>query len=210
VTARRTHDRTLLQLMGFSDPDLGSERHDFLCRHIAHPKPEHRVWTGRWLALRMLTLHERRLARSDRTELLCGSARVEVSGRTEVPIVKGRDQYRMIVGFADVVLSWRREYRTRWNGGDAETMRLCGDLVVEVKTGRISEGLLLRQMNTYREFGPDKDYAVAFDYEPSSEVRRLLLAEGFAVVHRVDNGFVAEGPARRATPPTLTEAWWGS
>lgn len=201
--SHRSTDRTLLQLMGFDDPDLRSARHDSICAMFAHDE----VFT-RWLA--RATVERREALYPQRANLLAGTAGISTRGRAEVPIVKGSGQYRMVVGFADVVLECSRQYREVWDGRE-ETFTLPWTLVVEVKSGRISDGLLLRQMNTYREFGPEgADYAVAFDYVAEQSTRDLLLREGFLVIER------AIGPMTwslsHPTPKTSSDAapWWSA
>lgn len=141
-----SHDATLLQRMGFRDPDRGSSRHDVACAALAaHPD-----------------------------DLLSLDLRLEVKDitvRLEVPLQKGSGQYASTIGFIDAFVEWSElgehvSCRVRPDHDDLCPNCVVGrywsrkSMLVEVKTKIDSLGDLLRQMNLYREYKRADEYFV--------------------------------------------------
>jgi len=131
-----SYDQTLLQRMGFADPDRRSPAHDDACVQIA-TEPE-------------------RFIRAVRERLGVREARCDL----EVPLQKGEGKYASTVGFIDAMVMWTNaseqapvpRYSSRRVGRYDEKFWMATGMLVEVKTSIDGIGNLLRQMNLYREY----------------------------------------------------------
>lgn len=130
-----THDRTLLQQMGFQDPDKKDLRH---------------TWAEQYLSVgeRRGTLinHALRLRgwTSERLEHL------QVTGcEVESLVLKGRGQFRSFIGYADVVVGLCWPGGTHWSERQPVSR---GRIIVEVKIGEVSIDSATRQLKIYEEF----------------------------------------------------------
>lgn len=175
-----SYDQTLIQRMGFSDPDRRLPAHDDACVEIA-TDPE---WFLREVA-------ERIGVRDARCKL-------------EVPLQKGDGKYATTVGFIDAMITWqnglepeRVEPRCRCAtiqqrenctclvpvSGPLAMRWMSSKMLVEVKTKIDGVGDLLRQMNLYREYQPHVDEFVIWSLD-AADVRyaKLLAQQGYTLL----------------------------
>lgn len=176
------HDRTLIASLGFADPDKNSAVHDLGCQYLALPENHARL--GRML-LEGNKLFPKYNSTRAALGFASDGRRVTVQtvGRLafdhpakpvmETPIVKGEGKYRTIVGFIDVCLPYvaRWSETATWEGADAPgvwredtaaqrwtrdgSTAITFPLCVEVKSGAVHVGEVLRQVALYREFERD-------------------------------------------------------
>lgn len=174
-------DNTLLQRMGFKDPDRRTPEHDKACIEIA-------CWPDK----------------------LCQALGVDKSfepkAMIEVPLQKGEGKYATTVGFIDAMVSWsiqrptlscspgwnhRGQSRENWVRCDKCEDRVTHDpyaVLVEVKTSIESIGDLLRQMNLYREYKRDHGYNRVTQYVVWSlnvaddQYVGLLASQGYTLI----------------------------
>ena len=185
-----SYDNTLLQRMGFSDPDRRTPAHDDACVQIAS-EPERFV----------------RIVR-DRVGVRyvqCG---------LELPLQKGEGKYASTVGFIDALVEWNDALDIKWPYGADGWRCTCGfincrqercscvellsgpnplewpraAMLVEVKTCIQSIGDLLRQMNLYREYKRDhnrvpiNEYVVWSLNADDARYGKLLEQQGYRLV----------------------------
>lgn len=159
-----SHDQTLLQRMGFSDPDRRTPAHDKACVAIA-TDPERFI---------------RRVRQRD--------AVTRINCHLEVPLQKGSGQYTTTIGFIDAVIEWRGPCQIGTAFGSYETIDgvTWGSLsmLVEVKTTIDSIGNLLRQMNLYREYRKCDEYVVFSLNKEDARFSELLKQQGYALLVR--------------------------
>ncbi len=128
-----SHDRTLIARLGFEDPDKKDPRHDLACQFLATEQ------NGSKLAP---YFHARTYG---------------TPSRVEVPISKGEGKYRVVAGFADVVVfmevphycSHRCKCRPKevgpvWDIGPGFAA------MIEVKIAKLSINEILRQILFYQ------------------------------------------------------------
>lgn len=158
-----SYDQTLIQRMGFADPDRRSPAHDDACIQIA-TDPE-------------------RFARAVRERLDVREARCDL----EVPLQKGDGKYASTVGFIDAMVTWCAGLSEvsapalgfRWVGGKHYPV---SSMLVEVKTKIPAFGDLLRQMNLYREYRRVDEYVV-WSLDPAdSKYAKLLAGQGYRLL----------------------------
>lgn len=180
------HDRTLIASLGFADPDKNSPMHDLGCQYLALSQNHERL--GRMLmeGSRMFPNYNGpRSAYGFDTADNSKVVPVETMGRLafdrvgaaslETPIVKGSGQYRTIVGFLDVSLPYIAQWSetATWsteappnlaNGAGSAVWEPSRSTVVtfpvrvEVKSGAVHVGEVLRQIALYREFDEPPHY----------------------------------------------------
>lgn len=198
-----SHDRTLLSSLGFADPDKRDPRHDLACQYLATQDVARQlvdVLVKPSLSARSKAVDERKFR---------GRVIYEFGDlyrpRFEEPIVKGKDQYRTVIGFLDLVLpfSWtfRQDGEMRAFEGDPWTPHSfdygsTSSVIFEVKVNPVGIGDIVRQIKLYREFwrisedSIDIPYhwcvATAFDMSAAdvsmlreSGVRHIRLGEAF-------------------------------
>jgi len=139
MSVSHSYDSTLLQRMGFRDPDRKTPEHDRACIAIAmQPR----------LFLASFGFEDEK-------------ARASI----EVPLQKGEGKYASTVGFIDAMLEWTtfrsglscsayhpERVMQRCPRCEEQVYGLPSSMLVEVKTKIDSVGDLLRQMNLYREY----------------------------------------------------------
>ena len=163
------HDRTMLARLGFADPDKSDSRHDRACQYLSMPSTIHRI-------VHLLDLEKDPAAyqwkdsRSEETGTEHRSlARFRVT--CEYPIVKGSDQYRTSIGFADLVYGFdilterigrtERDFEphTKTWGPSRELPDSCHhervDVGVEVKISPVAIGDVIRQIKLYQTYTDD-------------------------------------------------------
>ena len=155
------HERTLIARMGFEDPDKKDRRHDLACQYLAENK-------------------ERLLRR------VLGDAVKDVARHGfEVPVSKGTGQYKVTIGFVDLVVNYNHRWVDEKRGEEWCESLGCA---VEVKIGRVQVGDIIRQINLYREYESAGAWIVAtvFPLAESdvtalkrSRIHHVLLGEGF-------------------------------
>jgi hypothetical protein len=175
-----SYDNTLLQRMGFSDPDRRTPQHDDACIEIA-TDPE-------------------RFVRAVKERIGVQYA----SCKLEVPLQKGDGKYASTIGFIDAVIEWRNsidgqrpEPRCRCVTRSQREECVClvpvsgplalgwmsSTMLVEVKTKIDSVGNLLRQMNLYREYRPHVDEYVIWSLDPAdTRYAGLLFQQGYQLI----------------------------
>ncbi len=161
------HDNTLLQRMGFRDPDRRLPKHDHASMQLASEPV--------WLVLAS-SVHgyAERLSR--------------IQCDLEHPIQKGDGAYRTTIGFADALLTWGERFEDRpWcriDGRDVEAAGPCclrrqihTSMIVEIKSRIDDVGSLLRQMNLYREYSKCDRYLVWSLHDEDREFGSLLRSQ---------------------------------
>lgn len=130
-----SHDRTLLARLGFADPDKKDPRHDWACQYLAQNE----------VALRVLR------------SLYAGPKwrdHVVKGRRHEAPITKGEGQYKVTVGFADLLL-WGSASKRACAASEIEDWWFEElRLLVEVKIAATGVAEVVRQIGLYREYLP--------------------------------------------------------
>jgi len=209
-------DRTLLTSMGFQDDDRAEPTHDAACRYLAIPENAMRLSVASLQRVLGVRFPERPSEsamrdgnvsdswyswRNIQAKMTSGLQCQPDSFQAELErkLIKGRNQYRAVVGFLDVSID------ATVPCDDAQPALLSTS--VEVKWGRISSGAVLRQIGLYREFLHEsfgrsavfstwvlatpwpltKDYADALRAE---DIRHVLLAEKFQAWIREQNASV--------------------
>lgn len=157
----KTSDRTLLQTLGFADPDRAtperSHLHDMAVRYLMQPEVALALW--------------RRFGNPDTVKWLDAEpVPVKVSATPEV-LVKARSGF--VVGFADLVLR---------PAHDCE----LGRVVVEVKTTLADAGSAVRQLRLYTNslgyWHTDQIAPVLAVVEPiSGDARAIVKAAGIGL-----------------------------
>lgn len=166
------HDQTLLNRLGFSDPDKKLKRHDLAARYAMQPQ----------VLRRILGHHDE----------------VKVSKpEFEHVISKGSGQYRQHIGFADAVasLSFRcRAHKTTWEAPECDALACVNvqRVLLEVKITPVSGAEILRQLKLYltylNTFGLKFEPVVVVDFPLDEGDQQALLAENCRVV-RLGKGF---------------------
>jgi hypothetical protein len=99
-------NRTLLANLGFNDPDKTSKKHDLGCHFLAQPHILEKI---------LKTLNKLKIF-PEKNEIpiydkrdhfkiyLTDKYRIDANLRTEVPITKGKDQYKQTIGFVDGIM----------------------------------------------------------------------------------------------------------
>ena len=167
-----SHDNTLLQRMGFRDPDRKIPDHDRACIELA-------TSPGRLLSLLSIS---------------CDMARVQL----EQPIQKGEGKYSSTIGFVDAFLEWKKTKpsvgcNSSWEHPNGKPWVRCdkcfdydagerGLLLVEVKTRIENIGDLLRQMNLYRQYTRVDRYIVWSLAPEDCRYGTLLVQQGYTLV----------------------------
>jgi hypothetical protein len=200
-----SHDNTLLQRLGFQDPDRRNPEHDKACVAIA-------TRTQGFLA-------------AIGVDLTCAQ---ECRAALEVPIQKGSKGYQSTIGFVDALvtymqaggerINWWKNFANvdSWEGprhhwseracptwekdesipfelgkclcsrdrfpGPNEREWLPVRVLVEVKTSIVAIGDLLRQMNLYREYVQASRYVVFSLTRGDSQYSELLLDQGYELL----------------------------
>lgn len=127
-----SHDRTMLQQLGFADPDKGKPEHDDACHYLCQPHVSN--------VLRAMLFKEQ-------------EGPFDIQSRTEVMLSKGEKQYRVTVGFVDVATFVVGVENEPGRPGTTPYSWASARLIVtEVKTTPISIGTAIRQVKLYREF----------------------------------------------------------
>lgn len=160
-----TSDKTLLNRLGFQDPDKRSPLHDLICQYISEPEV-----TNRLLGLAGVT-PERRL-----------NGTLDTKAAQEFVLSKGDGPYKQHIGFIDVAVGACYEFalsRTRYNARDSVCV---GYLFVEVKVELPPIGDLVRQIKLYQSYIADGAWAVVTPAAMSQGYRDALLAEGITPV----------------------------
>lgn len=175
-----SRDRTLLAALGFQDTDKGPE-HDLACQYLAQKD----------IALQVMLRKPR------------PGTKYYIETGLEVPISKGKDQYKTTIGFVDVLYAFAASepcpkdcvYGVPLRDGSGKSGR-CGhehtvldmQVGIEVKTTPTPDGDVLRQIGLYREYLPvGFILAVTFpvtkqfqDTLESSNISVISLGPGFA------------------------------
>jgi hypothetical protein len=156
------HDRTLLSQLGFADPDKRDRRHDLACQYLALPANRERIVR----------------------EIMKGEVDPDYRPRFEVPLTKGYDQYKTVIGFVDLIIP----FLGTSTYDDGRTGKYRADLVVEVKIGPVGTGDIIRQIRLYREFASESKFLVATAFPisvlgvatlHSSHIHHIRLGEPF-------------------------------
>jgi hypothetical protein len=193
----RSHDRTLLSSLGFNDPDKKDPRHDLACRYIGQPEI-----AGKVLTTFNVPLHVSKVSQNDfEFEGEESQTLTLQKASYEWPLSKGDGQYKVTIGFLDVLLRselaafskgrQRSKYYFspwgEWRDVD-ETSRSNVVVGVEVKVGEVGAGEIMRQVRLYREHMSFKGFVVAtaFALSPggaeqlhSANIRHFVLGKGF-------------------------------
>lgn len=160
-----SYDQTLIQRLGFSDPDRRLPAHDDACVEIATDP-------GRFL--------RGVIERPGITDVRC---------ELEKPLQKGDGKYASTVGFIDAVVTWLEPY----NGSDdydgfSRIKDASGNplgvlsMLIEVKTKVDGVGNLLRQMNLYRQYMRCFRYVI-WSLDPADDrFAKLLAQQGYHLI----------------------------
>ncbi|TMQ13055.1 MAG: hypothetical protein E6J90_11280 [Deltaproteobacteria bacterium] len=170
-------DHTLLQRMGFADPDRRTPAHDDACIQIASDPDRFLRAVSNRLGIR---------------NARCG---------LEVPLQKGDGKYATTVGFLDAFIAWSETFEDHdwWCNADCIChARTCTcqrtsvgpnplrwadvSMVVEVKTRITSLGDLLRQVNLYREYRKADEYVVWSLSHEDGRYAKLLGDQGYVLL----------------------------
>jgi hypothetical protein len=173
----RSHDRTLLSSLGFNDPDKKDPRHDLACRYISQREIAGKVVAAFNTAPRPVLQKDS----TDEYEGVTSRTYTAKGAAYECPISKGDGQYKVTIGFVDVVISAQRATHDKGRGRhrhfpkdwsdwqDTESLRHYNAAVgVEVKIGEVGAGEIIRQVNLYREHLSFEGFVVATAF-PLSE-----------------------------------------
>jgi len=163
IDMTHSYDNTLLQRMGFADPDRRTPAHGDACIEIASD------------AERFLRALCPRLGVRD--------ARCQL----EVPLQQGEGKYATTVGFIDCLITWCGPCNgySAVNGlYEIENGVVWSRLstLVEVKTKIHSIGDLLRQMNLYREYRQCDEYVIWSLDSADSRFATLLEQQGYTLL----------------------------
>lgn len=171
-----SHERTLLASLGFADADKRDRRHDLACQYLSQSE------NARALVQLFVDSIDPEPFEED-VKHGYGPVVIEREGSrqfiikdqprvtTEFPVTKGEGQYKTTVGFLDVVIrDWlklenvfmerRRTYETQpWGEWISRTQEidLPRAVLVEVKITPVGAGDIIRQINLYREFLPERN-----------------------------------------------------
>ena len=140
----------------FDDPEVGTEAHDDLVAWCASGTGSNAIVQGT-VAL-YFTVGEF-ITLSKREQILSADKKISIEPKMEVPL--GAPNF--VKGFADVLLlvsanyevGWTETYETTSYPREKKTVetsekrRVEAKILVEVKTGQVKLGEILRQMNTY-------------------------------------------------------------
>ena len=167
-----SHDNTLLQRMGFRDPDRKTPDHDRACIELA-------------------TTPKKLLSALD---ISCDAARAHL----EQPLQKGTGKYTSTIGFLDATVEWKKikmvvGCSSSWKHPADKPWARCtscfdyddgdhGILLVEVKTRVENIGDLLRQMNLYREYAKFRQYVIWSLFPEDRRYGTLLSQQGYTLV----------------------------
>jgi hypothetical protein len=131
-----THDRTLLNRIGFMDPDKKLPRHDMACRYLAQPA----------ILQKLMKLES--------------DAKYET--HLERVISKGSHQYLQHVGFVDLWVVAQHRFRVEQEvlhagtkferPGEKYTTWDNQSALIEVKISPVLTSDIIRQLNLYREY----------------------------------------------------------
>jgi hypothetical protein len=148
----RSVDQTLLQRMGFSDPDKKNPEHDLGCRYMCEPETREKL----------LQLMVRAVPAPVATnpnpydDPLRGRGPQVGAGTIEVPIMKGQGQYMQYVGFVDAVLRGSSKHDAREpdrRGSIVSVERVAPFWFgVEVKIGESQTSEVVRQIKLYDQY----------------------------------------------------------
>lgn len=142
-----SHDRTLLAKLGFSDPDKKDERHDLACQYLGLPENRGRL-TSFVLGDR---LKEGSAKWQEGYEIYEGTNTFTLnmgSPTLEMPVSKGRDQYKTTIGFIDLTMPYKINKTSVgtclmfWSLGALNELGHYLD-----STGKISGGSLYRSLD---------------------------------------------------------------
>lgn len=165
-----SHEKTLLQKLGFADEDKGS-RHDLACKYLCQSHVHQRVMES-FLEKHKKGRYKHELVRS------C---------RTEIPISKGEDRYKTTIGFIDVMLLSSVLYVPPPPGSASEVIhpldRYDFCLKIEVKASPSSISEALRQIQLYREYQDSQESCISAwllvtTFRIPQDDVQLLLREG--------------------------------
>lgn len=194
-----SHDRTFLANLGFADPDKADPIHDVACRYLCQPaifdklvvpffrKPKYNIQKtrgGEW---------------TQTTWEPIGPP--ELRHEQEHLISKGEGKYKTHVGFLDVILKGKQNYKSPEGFEDHSKI----EIALEVKIKEVSASEIIRQITFYKDyFSADAWCAVtAFDLVPDSvaslrnaKIVHFVLGKKFDeyVSARQSSGAVANSP----------------
>lgn len=166
-------DRTYLASLGFSDPDKKLPLHDLGCRFLAQPEMLRGLFDK---------FNTRNLDVGESAKLIDHF----VGAHVEAPLTKGQNQYKTVIGYADVIAHFGSNVITydisdvaRSKGYQIVTNQQSW--LMEVKITRETVGNIIRQLNTYRLYlhFPHTFVATIFDL---SEDETAMLA-GANIIH---------------------------
>lgn len=172
------HDKTMLARLGFADPDRREPLHDQACRYLTTAPAISRI-------VDVLGLEYSH--RASRFEYTPGRQHRCQTDRTvawtdatfEREISKGYGQYRTTIGFIDVHLQFRLEYRRYqveqrrtvhnrpeepWTPLEDYTEPGTSEVAIEVKATSTPLGEVIRQINLYRSYSRISSWILATTY----------------------------------------------
>ena len=172
------HDRTMLARLGFADPDRREPLHDQACRYLTTTPAISRIidvleleYTNRPSRFEYSPGRQHR-CRTDRT--------VSWTDATfEREISKGYGQYRTTIGFIDVHLQFRLDYRRYqveqrrtvhnrdeepWTPHEDYADVDSTEAAIEVKATSTPVGEVIRQINLYRSYSRISTWILATTY----------------------------------------------
>ena len=157
---------SLIQRMGFQDPDKKDPKHELVCRYLADDIVSD---------LLMNSIKEKEFSTSPEKQIPLPTNR-------EVAICKGTGHYKTHVGFIDVLLQMSvlkitegsELVKGEWEPREWKEWRTVG-VFIEVKTNREPLGDFIRQINLYREHW----LAVPLCRSQGEPIRRFYLVTTF-------------------------------
>jgi hypothetical protein len=96
---------TLLANLGFSDLDHKNEKHDMAIHFLSQPE----ILVQVCKSLEIYPLTQNRQSAGIDVRLFSTDA-IDISVKTEVPIIKGHDQYKQTIGFIDGIITFELQY----------------------------------------------------------------------------------------------------
>jgi len=176
----KSSDQTLLQRIGFQDPDKMTTRHDLAIQYLSQSET---AWK---LARKFMAFKERDW--SKRSSSYSGKADMEdrytlgtaIKCFPEAALTKGEGQYKTLVGFIDLVIRYETIWQCRGIDGNPIPRDYSSEstdfkkLFVEVKVTERSISDAIRQINLYRQFLDGSPFVLVTDYQINEAERQML------------------------------------
>lgn len=155
-------DKTYLASLGFADADRKTPEHDKACQYLAIPE------VSANLVRSVFPLYPNVSEQSS----------VRGRPRFEVALTKGSNQYKVTLGFIDLILTCRIV--------SSDGCHSSGMLCVEVKITKIAVSEIIRQINFYRQYKIDEIYdgiwIAALRFDITEQEAAMFASEQIRVV----------------------------